>query len=50
MPGRTQCIGHVQALLYIADLVLDGEVDEVGVHQDLIWWSQLAVVLEKQSC
>lgn len=31
-----------------AHLVLDGEVDEVGVHQHLVGRPQLRVVLEKQ--
>lgn len=30
-------------------LVLDGKVEEIGVYQHLVWRSQLAVVLEKES-
>jgi hypothetical protein len=29
-------------------LVLNGEVDEVGIYQYLIGWAQLRVVLEEQ--
>ena len=32
------------------DLVLDGEIDEVGIHQHLVRWTQLSVVLEEQRC
>lgn len=32
----------------VTNLVLDGKVDEVGVYQDLVGRTQLAVVLEKQ--
>ena len=31
-------------------LVFDGEIDEVGVHQDLVWGPKLAVILEEKSC
>ena len=28
--------------------ILNGEIDEVGIHQNSIWRSQLSVVLEKE--
>jgi hypothetical protein len=31
-------------------LVLDREVDEVGIHQHLVGWAQLRVVFEEQRC
>ena len=32
-----------------ADLVFYGEVDKIGINQNLIWGTKLTVVLEKQS-
>lgn len=31
-------------------LVFYGEVDEVGIHQNLVWRPKLAVVLEEERC
>ena len=32
------------------DLVFDRKIDEVSIHYDLVWRSQLAVVFEKEGC
>jgi len=32
-----------------ADLVFDGEVDEIGINQNLVRGTKLTVVLKKQS-
>ena len=41
------CIEGVHHVLDDVHLVLDGEVDKVGVHQDVERGSQLGVVLEE---
>ena len=33
----------------LAHLIFDGKVDEIGIYQHLIWWSQLTVILEEES-
>ena len=45
---HTLCIETVHHGLHHVQLVLDGEVDEVGVHQDVVRGAQLGVILEKQ--
>ena len=44
----TFCIETVHHALHNVQLVLNGEVDEVGVNQNVVGWSQLCVILEEQ--
>ncbi len=39
-----------QKQLMSADLVFNGEVDEIGINQNLVRRTELTVVLEKESC
>ena len=34
--------------LYDIQFILDREVDEVGIHKDMIWWPKLCIIPEKQ--
>lgn len=45
----TFCAEAVHHAFYDVQLVLDGEVDEIGVNQDEIGRPQLVIVLEKQA-
>lgn len=44
----TLSIKTVHHALYDIQFVLEGEVDEVGIQEDVVWWTELRVVLEKQ--
>ena len=43
----TLSIEAVHHALSDVQLVLDGKIDEVGINQDVIWRTQLCVVLEE---
>lgn len=42
---RVQAVHHP---LHQVNLILDGEVDEVGVHENVVRWTERGVVLEEQ--
>lgn len=44
----TFCVKTVHHALHDIQLVLNGEVDEVGVNENVVRWSQLCVILEEQ--
>ncbi len=45
----TFCIQAIHHRLNDVQLGLDGEVDEIGVDQNVVWWAELSIVLEEQA-
>jgi len=45
----TFCIQAVHHRLNYVQFGLDGEVDEIGVYQNVVRWTKLSIVLEEQT-
>lgn len=45
----TFCIQTIHHRLNNVQFGLDREIDKIGVNQDVIRWSELSIVLEKQA-
>lgn len=45
----TFCIEAVHHRLNDVQFGLDGEVDEICVDKNVVWWTKLSVVLEEQA-
>lgn len=44
----TLSIEAVHHILYDIQFILYRKVDKIGVNEDMVWWSQLCIVLKEE--
>jgi hypothetical protein len=50
MTSLTFSIEAVHHVLYDIQFILYRKVDKICINEDVVWWSQLCIVLKEESC